>query len=77
MAATAAASTNLNASQLTGGVIPLAQLPGAVVTNNNSTSVLLTGNFSGSFTGDGANVANVNAATLGGLDASGSGKWAE
>jgi hypothetical protein len=63
--------TNLNASQLASGVIPLAQLPGAVVTNNNSTSVLLAGNFSGSFTGDGANVANVNAATLGGLNASG------
>jgi Chaperone of endosialidase len=52
--------TNLNASQLTSGVIPLAKLPGAVVTNNDTTSVNLTGNF----TGNGAGLTNLNAWAL-------------
>ena len=56
--------TNLNASQLAGGTIPLAQLPAAVVTNNE-TGV----NISGAFSGNGANVTNVNAAALNGLNA--------
>ena len=51
--------TNFNASQLT-GTIPLAQLPGVVVTNNNATSV----NLSGSFTGNGGALTNVNANNL-------------
>lgn len=48
------------------GSINAAQLPAGVVTNGAS-GVTLTG----SFTGNGANVTNVNAATLGGLTASG------
>ena len=35
--------TNLNASQLAGGTIPLAQLPGAVLTNGEAGSVTLNG----------------------------------
>lgn len=42
----AAGLTNLNAAQLTGGTISLAQLPGVVVTNAE-TDVNLTGTFSG------------------------------
>lgn len=54
--------TNLNASQLAGGTIPLAQLPGAVVTNNGGGL-----NLAGTFTGNGTGLTNVNAAALGGL----------
>jgi hypothetical protein len=56
---------NLNASQLASGTVPLAQLPGVVVTNNNAASV----NLSGSFTGNGTGLTNVNAAALNGLNA--------
>jgi hypothetical protein len=42
--------TNLNASQLTAGTVPLNQLPAAVVTNNE-TGVNLSGTFTGSLTG--------------------------
>src|SRR5439155_4756271 len=38
--------TGLNASQLTSGTVPLAQLPAAVVTNNQA-GVTLSGAFSG------------------------------
>ncbi len=55
--------TNLNASQLTTGTIPLPQLPPAVVTNNSATALTLFGVFSGNGTG----LTNVNAAVLGGL----------
>jgi len=48
------------------GSITAAQLPAGVVTNSAS-GVNLTGNFSG----NGANVTNVNAATLGGLSSAG------
>jgi hypothetical protein len=48
--------TNLNASQLSSGKIPLAQLPGAVLTNNNTTVVTLTGVF----TGNGGGLTNLN-----------------
>ena len=48
--------TNINASQLGGGTIPLAQLPNVVLTNNQA-SVQLTG----SFTGNGAGLTNLNA----------------
>ena len=51
--------TNLNASQLSSGVIPLGQLPGAVVTNKQ-TSVIL----NGTFTGDGAGLTSLNANNL-------------
>jgi hypothetical protein len=51
--------TNLNASQLASGMVPLAQLPGAVVTNNQ-TSVTL----NGTFTGSGANLTALNANNL-------------
>jgi hypothetical protein len=50
--------TNLNAAQLT-GTIPLARLPAAVLTNGAS-GVSLTG----SFTGDGSGLTNLNAAQL-------------
>ena len=53
-----------NAAALS-GTLPLAQLPGAVVTNNNAVSV----NLSGAFTGNGTGLANVNAAQLNGLNA--------
>ncbi len=53
----------IRAANLT-GTLPLSQLPAGVVTNNG-TGV----NLAGSFTGDGANVTNVNAATVGGLSA--------
>jgi hypothetical protein len=43
--------TALNASQLSGGTIPLAQLPAAVVTNNE-TGITLGGTFSGSLNGN-------------------------
>ena len=51
--------TKLNASQLTSGTVPLAQLPGAVLTNNQ-TGVML----SGTFNGNGGGLSNVTAATL-------------
>ena len=46
------------------GTLPAAQLPASVVTNN-ATGLTLSGTFSG----NGANVTNVNAASLGGLSA--------
>jgi hypothetical protein len=55
--------TNLSASQLDSGTIPLAQLPAAVVTNHDAANVTLSGTFSG----NGAGLTEVNAATLGGL----------
>jgi hypothetical protein len=57
--------TGLNASQLTTGTVPLAQLPGAVVTNNASgvtlSNATLSGTFngSGSFSGNGAGLTGV------------------
>ncbi|MDB6029616.1 MAG: hypothetical protein JWM68_5839 [Verrucomicrobiales bacterium] len=58
---TAASLTGtLSASQLTSGTVPLAQLPGAVVTNNNV--VLVTVN--GTFNGNGAGLVNLNATNL-------------
>jgi len=59
--------TGLNTTQLS-GVMTLAQLPSSLVTNGES-GVNLTGSFSGSFSGNGANVSNVNAAALNGLNA--------
>ena len=56
-------SGTLPASQL-GGTLPLAQLPGAVVTNNAANATL-----AGTFTGNGAGMANVNAAAVNGLNA--------
>ena len=53
--------TSLNASQLAAGTVPLAQLPGTVVTNN-ATAVIL----AGTFTGNGASLTNVNADQLDG-----------
>jgi formylglycine-generating enzyme len=58
----------LNASNLLGllpatqlsGTLPLARLPGAVVTNNDSSNV----NLTGTFTGNGAGLTNVTASTL-------------
>ena len=55
--------TNLSASQLGSGIIPLAQLPAAVVTNHDAVNVTLSGTFSGS----GAGLTGINAATLGGF----------
>ena len=52
------AITNLNASQLTSGAVPLALLPAAVVTNNETGL-----NLSGTFSGNGAGVTNVNLVT--------------
>lgn len=66
--------TNLNAAQLSGsvpsgvsvpatnltGVIPLASLPAAVVTNNNATSV----NLNGTFTGNGSGLTSLAASHL-------------
>ena len=51
--------TNLNASQLAGGTIPLAQLPTAVVTNNETGL-----NLSGTFSGNGVGITNVNVVSL-------------
>ena len=58
-AGNASGLTSLNASQLAAGTVPLAQLPGTVVTNN-ATGL----NLSGSFSGNGASVTNVNLATV-------------
>jgi len=55
---------DLPAAQLS-GTIPLAQLPGAVVTNNDASSV----NLSGTFTGDGGGLTNLNAGSLTGTAA--------
>ena len=51
--------TSLNASQITSGTLPLAQLPPVAVTNNG-TSVTLTGAFSG----NGGGLTNLNASNL-------------
>jgi len=51
--------TNLNASQLTSGTIPQAQLPSAVVTNN-STGLTLNGTFAG----NGSGLTSLNASQL-------------
>ena len=56
--------TGLNATNITTGTLPVAQLPSSVVTNNASGVSL-----SGAFNGDGANVTNVDASTLNGLNA--------
>jgi hypothetical protein len=45
--------TGLNASQLTTGTVPLAQLPGVVVTNNASGVTLSNATLSGTFNGNG------------------------
>jgi formylglycine-generating enzyme required for sulfatase activity len=52
-------SGTLPVTQLS-GTLALAQLPGAVLTNNDAANV----NLSGTFTGDGGGLTNVNAATL-------------
>ncbi len=54
-----AALSNLNASQLASGAVPLGLLPGAVVTNNETGL-----NLGGTFTGNGAGVTNVNLVTI-------------
>ena len=54
------ALNNLNASLIGSGTVPLAQLPAAVVTNNEA-AVTLTGTFSG----NGGGLTSVNASTLG------------
>lgn len=51
--------TNLSAAQLTTGTLPLAQLPNAVVTNNQSGVIL-----NGTFSGDGSGLTNLNASQL-------------
>ncbi|HEY1661651.1 MAG TPA: hypothetical protein VGI03_04470 [Verrucomicrobiae bacterium] len=53
--------TNLNASQLTSGTVPLAQLPTAVVTNNESGVTL-----SGTFNGNGGGLTLLTATNLNG-----------
>ena len=57
--------TSLNASQLTGGTVPLAQLSGAVVTNNESGV-----NLNGTFSGNGAGLTSLNAQFLNGKTSS-------
>ena len=54
-----AALTSLNASQISSGTVPLAQLPAAIVTNN-STGLTL----SGAFNGNGGGLTNLNVANL-------------
>ncbi len=56
--------TNLNASQLASGVIPLAQLPGAVVTTNDAATVNLNGTFTGTLNGNGLGISFLNANSL-------------
>ena len=51
--------TGLNASQLSGGTVPLPQLPAAVVTNN-AAGVALSGSFSGAFSGKGGGLTNLS-----------------
>ena len=58
-AGNASSLTNLNASQLTSGAVPLALLPAAVVTNNETGL-----NLSGTFSGNGAGLTNLNASQL-------------
>jgi hypothetical protein len=52
--------TNLDATQLSSGVIPLPRLPGAVITNNDTSSV----NLIGTFSGNGAGLTALNADNL-------------
>jgi trimeric autotransporter adhesin len=54
-----------NAASNFSGMISASQLPASVVTNNGAGL-----NLSGTFTGNGANVTNVNASALGGLNKS-------
>ena len=68
----AALSGTLPVSQVS-GVVPLAQLPVAVMTNfatSASLSGLFAGSFGGSFYGDGTGLTSVNAAALNGLNTS-------
>jgi len=51
--------TNLNASQLTSGTVPMVRLPGGLVTNN-ATGLTLTG----AFTGNASGLTNLNASQL-------------
>jgi len=60
-----ASLTSLNANNLSSGTIPLAQLPGAVVTNN-ATSVNLTGTFTGNLNGNGGGLTSLQATQLSG-----------
>jgi trimeric autotransporter adhesin len=62
--ALAANSASSVAAANVSGTLSLGQLPGAIVTNK-ATGVTLTGTFGG----NGANITNVNAATLNGFDA--------
>ena len=55
--------TNLNAAQLGSGTLGLAQLPSAVITNNQ-TGLSLAGSFAGSLAGNGAAVTNVPASAI-------------
>lgn len=58
--------TNLNASQIAAGTLPLGQLPLQAVTNNESSVTL-----SGTFSGNGAGLTNLSAAYLTGTIADG------
>ena len=58
-AGNASGLTNLNASQLAAGTVPLGQLPGAVVTNNETGLSL-----GGTFSGNGGGLTNLNTANL-------------
>lgn len=60
---TGGAGLTVDGQPVLAGNISLAQLPSAVVTNNDSASITLNGTFSGNGTG----LAGVNAAELGGL----------
>lgn len=55
--------TNLNASQIASGTVPLAQLPSAVVTNTEA-GVTLGGTFNGNFNGNGSGLTNLNASQI-------------
>jgi photosystem II stability/assembly factor-like uncharacterized protein len=55
--------TNLNASQLTSGIVPLSVLPTAVVTNMEA-GVTLNGTFSGILSGNGSGLTNLVTPTL-------------
>jgi alpha-tubulin suppressor-like RCC1 family protein len=54
-----------NAANLNAGTMPLGRLPAAVVTNN-ATGVTLNGAISGTFSGNGAGLTNLDAETLNG-----------
>src|SRR5262249_35514376 len=54
--------TNLNASRITSGTLPAAQLPSAAVTNGEAAVTL-----SGSFSGNGVGLTNFNATNLNGV----------